>query len=169
MYGSEGGTCLAFFLSVPQCNPNKYSHTLSLSLSHTQGNRAGTLTEMEQNRPFSREQNHRGEEACGAYWYSFQLIFVDTDTLLLRAHTAKQEENQRGESKSDGEHIFDCRPKADPASLSLFICISQLPMWPRSDCKTFLKRPNSEQSHQNKLEEGAGVATGFEVLSFLND
>lgn len=51
------------------------------TLTDTQGNRAGTLTETEQNHPFNREQNHRGEDACNAYWYSFQLIFVDTDTL----------------------------------------------------------------------------------------
>lgn len=75
--------------------------------THERRVRAGTLDEMEQNRPLGREQNHRGEEARDAYWYSLQLIIMDTDTLPLRAHTGKQEENQRlWVWEGQGAHFF---------------------------------------------------------------
>lgn len=149
---------------MPLCNPNKYSHT--------QGNRAGTLAEMEQNRPFSREQNHRGEEACGAYWYSLQLIFVDTDALPLRAHTAKREENQRGGgSESDREHIFDCSAKSWPNIPLLLSSASHSCLCGHSMiAKTFLLRGQTViRVIRIKEEKRKKIATEFEVLSFLND
>lgn len=57
---------------------------------HTQEKRAGTLHGMEQNRLFRGEQSNREEDACGADWYSLQLISVDTSFLPL---TAEQEAN----------------------------------------------------------------------------
>lgn len=105
--------------------------------THTERNRAGTVIEMEQNRPFSREQNHRGEEACSAYWYSLQLILMDTDTLPLRAHTGKREENQRGRGRATGSTSLIVVRKLTQ-HLLLLSSASHSCLCGHTDCKTFL-------------------------------
>lgn len=108
---------------------------------------AGTLIVMEQNHPFSREQKRRGEEACGAYWYSLQLILMDTDTLPLRAHTGKQEEKQREERvRATGSTSLIIVRKLTQHLLHSTASHS----WPQFDCKPFVLKPNSVAFHQNK-------------------
>lgn len=150
MRGARRAACLAFSLSKSLCSPNKYqTHT------HTQGNRAGTLTDVEQNRPFSREHNHRGEEPCGAYWYSLQLISADANGLAARSsHRETEGEPERGRARATGSTSLIVVQKADPISSpppSPLICIPQLPLRPLSPvAQLSVKRPDISQRKQNK-------------------
>lgn len=115
VHGVWRATCLAFSLSKSPCNPNKYKHKHTQRHTHIQGNGAGTLTEMEQNRPFSREQNHRGEEPRGADWYSLQLIFAESKThnaAALAARTATRE----GEAEREPRRADPVSPPPPPPS-----------------------------------------------------
>lgn len=85
------------------------------------------LTEMEQTRPFSGEQNRRGEEASAAYWYSLQLILMDTDSHREMERGLKTDRKGEGERKSNKGHIFHFSPKADPTSPPPN-CVPQLPV-----------------------------------------
>ena len=84
----------------------------------TQGNRAGTLEEMEQNRPFSREQNHSGEEACIAYWYSLQLILMDTDPLPEPGLTQGKAEKTRDREHRGAHRSFKSKSRPNISSSS---------------------------------------------------
>lgn len=116
---------------------------------------------MEQNRPFSREQSHRGAEACGAYWYSLQLILMDTDTLPLRAHTGNGKKSRREEGVGGAYLIVD---RKLTWHLLLLICIAQLPCGHNFDCNAspLLRSCRNKRGRRKTSDE-------FEVLSCLND
>lgn len=63
------------------------------------------LTETEQTRPFSGEQNRRGEEASAAYWYSLQLILMDADSHREMERGPKTERKGEGEREQQGAHL----------------------------------------------------------------
>lgn len=46
--------------------------------------------------PFSKEQNHRGDEVCDAYWYSLQRVIVDP----LSAGSHRERKQQQGAATS---------------------------------------------------------------------
>lgn len=105
--GAQGGTCSASSLSMGRRKPNRRSHR------HTRGRswqrpRDGTKPSLQK-----RELSRGGEDARGAYWYSLQLILVDTSFLPL---TAEREANRWVRVGVGVGGIFDCHQNTDPTS-----------------------------------------------------
>lgn len=108
----------------------------------TQEKRAGTLHGMEQNRLFRREESG-GEDACGADWYSLQLICVDTSSLPLTA----EREATRG-----GRESLTVIGNTDPTSpLPHPICIPQLPDGPLC-LPQFYIRVQTKRNRSSRLQ-----------------
>lgn len=133
--GTQGGTCLAFSLSMPPCNPNKYSQT-------HRGTELARLMRRNKTVPSAENRTKEGKKPAvligiPSSWSSW----IQTLSHSQLTQRNRKKTREEGGCKSNREHIFDCCQNADPTSPLHPTAVYVAARW---FAKTFLWRPNAE-------------------------